>query len=489
MKLLLLCADWGVPLDGDAGSSVHFRSMAKALSAAGHEVRIIAAGEGDPAAFPWPVRFVPKNRWWPRIFGLLERVRGRGDATAATPRDVAPAPTERPDAADPPGRAAFPSPLPPLQIAPPEPADSHELQRLSWRTRLLYRTLPRMVDRWEELVGFRRRFGEVAAATLADWEPDAVYERYALGQTGGALAARRAGVPHLLEVNAPLTRERAERGDLSGWLRRRCRRDEVALWTTADRVFCVSEPLRELVVGAGAAPERVLLTPNGVDTEIFAPERGRGRLRDAHGLGNAVLVGWLGSLSPGRGVQEFLAAMPEVLRRSPGACGVVIGGGPLLAELRAVAARSGCGECMVFTGPVPHDDVPDCLADLDVAVACYPERKDFYFSPMKVYEYLASGLPTVAGDMGQMRELLDDGRAGVLLPPGDTDAWIEALTALVADAPRRAELSRRARARALSTGSWLRNAEIVAREAAGILAETEMEPSASLSAETSGEDR
>jgi glycosyltransferase involved in cell wall biosynthesis len=91
---------------------------------------------------------------------------------------------------------------------------------------------------------------------------------------------------------------------------------------------------------------------------------------------------------------------------------------------------------------------------MDVAVAPYPPRSPFYFSPLKVYEYMAAGLPIVASRIGQLEELLDSGDCGVLCAPGDPAALAEALAALRRDPARRRRLGEMARAKVRRESTW-----------------------------------
>ncbi len=455
MRVLMLCADWGLPYHGPAGSSVHFRCMVKAFNELGHETRSLVAhlGEARPDNGP-PLqggvpRVVPKRLWWPRVRGFIERLRGAEAHRTVTAPDTVAAP---------------------VSVVPAQPArPKGEDRRPSLRSRLYYDLLPGHLDAIEELVCFRRRFGRAAARLMDEFRPDFVYERYALGQTGGWSAARARSLPFLLEVNASLVRERASSTGLPMSLKTLLRRDETKLWRKADAVFCVSERLREQALACGAKADRAWVLPNGVDVEQFSPERGDGSLRRLAG-DNDVLIGWIGSLTSGRGGRRFLSLLPPLLHEEPRAVGVVIGGGPLLADMRAYCRETGIADRVHFTGPVPHEQAPALLADLDIGVVSYPPRRDFYFSPMKLYEYMACGLAVVAGNMGQMAEALEHGVSGMLVDADEDRAWVQALAVLCRDPQLRRTMGAAARRAVVAHNSWKKNARTVTEIAASILA-------------------
>ena len=451
MKILLCCADWGIPLGGNAGSSVHLRSLATALAGLGHEVRLVVSNADGTSTPPLPVEVVAVERIWPAVQALVERLRGQR-RTAAVAASASPAPASavlRPQGGE-------------------RDAAGESAVGASWKTRLYYDTLPRLADRTQECLFHPLRFGRTISRIMAEFRPDAVYERYALCQTGAARAVRTAGgsrVPYLLEVNASLAGERFGPGKSATVLGWWSAREEGRLWRGADRVLCVSEQLRRLAIAVGAEPSRVLVMPNGVDVEAFRPDRPKGELRRRIGVGeDTILIGWLGSLSPGRGAEAFLHALAQALRLVPEAVGVVIGSGPLDATCRGLAAQLGIARRVVFVGAVDHERTPDLLVDLDIAVACYPRRKDFYFSPMKVAEYLACGLPVVCGRTGGPAEMVADGINGLLVEPDDAGAWGLALARLCRDRGLRAHLGLQARRSALAGPTWTGNARLVERE-------------------------
>ncbi len=107
-----------------------------------------------------------------------------------------------------------------------------------------------------------------------------------------------------------------------------------------------------------------------------------------------------------------------------------------------------------MTGPVDHVEVARHLQRMDVAVAPYPDSPDAYFSPLKLYEYLAAGLPIVASAVGQAATLLGDGTDALLVPPGDVSALAERLVRLRDDAALRARLGSAARRTAVQRHTW-----------------------------------
>lgn len=289
------------------------------------------------------------------------------------------------------------------------------------------------------------------ATTFSTAGVEAVLERYSLDGGAARPAAQRLRLPYALEVNAPLVEEAARfRGltELETWRRRE--REQIA---GAGRVIAVSDAVRRHAIACGATPERVTVVPNGVDLDRFAGEVANPR-REL-GLDGSKVVGFAGSLKPWHGVARLLEAAQQL--PSDYAL-LVVGEGPELEALRGAA-----GERVIFTGAVPEAEVPRYLAAMDIAVAPYEPLEDFYFSPLKIAEYLAAGLPVVATAQGDVPELV--GEAGLLVPPGDTAALAGAIRRLGDDA----ELRRRCglAARRLAAGrSW----EAVAERVAGVLA-------------------
>jgi glycosyltransferase involved in cell wall biosynthesis len=316
---------------------------------------------------------------------------------------------------------------------------------------------PAPADRASELAGFllneplaRAVLAEHAVAPFA-----AIIERHSLWSVAGLLVRRTCGVPLLLEVNAPLPEEASRwRGLASGELAHALRAQAFA---EADVVMAVSEEVAAVARREGAPADRVTVVPNGFDADQFRPER-RTAARDA-----PPVIAFVGSLRPWHGVEILAAAFADVARRHSTARLLVVGDGPSREAVRTLAADPLLAGRVEVTGAVPHERVADLLAAADIAVAPYPAGGDFYFSPLKLYEYMGAGLPVVASDVGQVAQVITHGVTGWLVPPGDAGALADGLLALAQDFDLRRRLGATAALVAHASHRW---EDVAARVAA-----------------------
>ena len=284
-------------------------------------------------------------------------------------------------------------------------------------------------------------------------KPDVVIERYYNFGGEGIAAARAVYATSVLEVNAPVI-------DFPG--------SKKAL---LDRIMFV-EPMRrwrenivaasDLIVTPSAAilprstpADKIAVLEWGADTERFRPGA-TGHVPFARPSGTvAVFAGafrrWHGAIDLVRAVRELRA------RGRTDISAVLIGDGPELPAVRE-AAR-GLGDAVRFTGTVEHTRMPAALAAADIGVAPFdtsahgPLALGFYWSPLKIFEYMASGLPVVAPRSDRIPTLVEHGREGLLYEPASVPALADALSQLT-DAALRDRLGRAARERAVKEYSW-----------------------------------
>src|SRR5436190_14461659 len=154
------------------------------------------------------------------------------------------------------------------------------------------------------------------------------------------------------------------------------------------------------------------------------------------------------------GLGHLLEAFRRLYEEYPGTRLLLVGDGPVREELAAEARAQGLEKAVKFTGAVVPADVPGLLASMDVAVAPYPKSANFYFSPLKVYEYMAAGLPVLASRLGQLEKLIEHEVNGLLVPAGDIDALVRGLERMRLDPSLRQSLGKAARTKVLRNHTW-----------------------------------
>lgn len=301
------------------------------------------------------------------------------------------------------------------------------------------------------------------AEVLDRIQPDLVYERYALWGRSATGWARDHAVPSVLEVNAPLVDEQAHHRELVD----RAGAEAVAraAFDSATAIVCVSVGVSAWVRTRTTRPEAVHVLPNGVDVERVVPRRG-----PLTPPTEPFTVGFVGTLKPWHGLDVLLDAL-GLLDATADWRLLVVGDGPLRDHLRARTDAELPG-AVEFTGALPNSEVAAQLRRMDLGCAPYPQQADFYFSPLKLYEYLAAGLPIVASEIGQIDAILDEGRLGRLVPPGDAAALATALVELRNDLPARQRLGHEARLAAERRHTWTD----VVRSALDLAVDTEVDP-------------
>ena len=274
---------------------------------------------------------------------------------------------------------------------------------------------------------------------------DLVYERYSLWSRAGMAWARRAGVPGVLEVNAPLIDEQARHRSLVD--REGAEDCARAAFADATCVISVSEPVAAWARARMDDGRRAHVVPNGVDPERITWRR-------PGPPAPTFTVGFVGTLKPWHGLGTLVDAVALLAEGDPTYRLLVVGDGPEAAAVAAQVDQRGVAAITTLTGSVDPAEIPEHLHRMDVGVAPYPDLAQFYFSPLKIYEYLAAGLPVVASRVAQVDELIDDGRTGVLCPPGDPAALAAALAGLRADPRRCASMGLAGRHEVVARHSW-----------------------------------
>ena len=279
-----------------------------------------------------------------------------------------------------------------------------------------------------------------------------IMERYYNFGGEGIFAATRLGIPAVLEVNAPVVdypgspKARLDRAlgaePMRRWRDRICRHTDLFVTTVRD------------ILPAWVDRSRVLEIEWGADVTHFRPDVAATPLARETGRIQCVFAGAFRSW---HGVTHLSAALARLHAAGDQRFGgLFIGDGPERAAAER-AARDIPG--VLFTGAIPHDRLPAALAGADIGVAPFdpvrhgPLRLGFYWSPLKIFEYMAAGLPIVAPALPRLTRLVEHGREGLLYDPLEPRGLDQALVAL-ADPELRRRMGAAARARAVRDFSW-----------------------------------
>jgi PEP-CTERM/exosortase A-associated glycosyltransferase len=305
-----------------------------------------------------------------------------------------------------------------------------------------------------------RQVEQRLAGVAARVQPDVLHAHSPVLNAIPALrVGRRLGIPVVYEVRAfwedaavdhGTTQEKSLRYRLTRGL-------ETYALRRADHVTTICEGLRRDIVARGVPASKVTVIPNAVDIASFAPSGGPdAALKEKLGLAGHPVVGFIGSFYAYEGLDLLLDALPRILAARPEMRVLLVGGGPQDAALKAQAQRLGVADKVVFTGRVPHADVQRYYDLIDVLV--YPRhsmRLTELVTPLKPLEAMAQGRVLAASDVGGHRELIEDGRTGVLFKADDPTALTGALLGLFAQPQRRwAELRVNARRFVETERNW-----------------------------------
>jgi glycosyltransferase involved in cell wall biosynthesis len=411
MKILYLCNDPGIDVAGKSGAAIHIRSFVRALADLGHEVVIVACGPpGGRQALEDNLR----ASIYPAALAPWNRALARVLRTAN--RSIGRTPRRNPDA-----------------------------------VRVLHNLT----------------FFKTAIRAAKQLHPDFIYERYSLWAVAGLCLAKECCVPLVLEVNAPFAYEQQHYRagvtcpPLARWVER-------MIWRKAGLVIPVSESLCSRLRGSGVKAERIHVLPNAVNTDLFHTGVDGTSVRQRLKLEGRFVIGFVGTFKRWHGVDFLLSAFQILHQTDPSTHLLLVGDGPLRLQLEEEVRKMGLRGAVTFAGAVAHEEIPPYLAATDAAVAPYPALQDFYFSPLKLFEYMASGRAVVASRVGQVAEVVRDGVTGLLFEPGNVADLVGCIRRVRDNPALGRELGRNASA-ASAERTWTHNAATVIGRVASLI--------------------
>lgn len=202
--------------------------------------------------------------------------------------------------------------------------------------------------------------------------------------------------------------------------------------------------------------------PNGVDIKKFkASKNNRKTIRKELNLKKKIVIGFIGSFRPWHDLETLIESFQIIYNKNPRSHLLVVGNGTNKNELLKYSKNIGISNNITWTGYVPHHQIPKYISAMDICVAPYKNESNFYFSPMKVFEYMALEKAVIAADIGQLSELISDRQTGLLYAPGNTSQLRDLIQELIKNTELRDKIGKNARKWVMKSRTWDSNAKII----------------------------
>ena len=320
------------------------------------------------------------------------------------------------------------------------------LKKIDWARR--YGHTPRILLRNFALLRQEKRL-------LDAFRPEVLLAVGNYGNFSALLAARSRKVPFVLFCDAPVEYE------YSLFQKRFFYSYPVAArWVEglnvkgARQVICISEVLKGYLMRYNVPATKIHVIPNGVDPDAFRPQPPDLDLQARLGLEDRLVVGYIGNFEFFSDVPRFVALAGDLCRDYPLLTFLFVGEGTAAPLIKGEVSRAGLQDRFIFTGTLPHAQVPAYLSLMEIVISPYKEDYLFYGSSMKLLEYLAGGKPTIFPALGQIKEVIADGYNGMLYQPGEQETMGQKLRELIAGQELRRQLGFNARKTIERNWTW-----------------------------------
>ncbi len=318
----------------------------------------------------------------------------------------------------------------------------------------LKRYLDRLLHEPNQLLSNLRYQREEARLIAAD-KPDLIISRLDVYLFSAMRLAKQLRLPLVLEVDSPEAYEFRTFSTRYWRLPRVLESIEAYNIQNAEACITVSNKLADYFQTQGVTQERMHVISNGADLSKFNPNLSGAEVRKKHGLQDAIVIGFIGSFHYWHGVDNLIALIKAATATNASVKFLMVGdGGALKPQLQKFVAENNLAQRVILTGHVAHDEVGKHVAAMDIVLAPYPALEFFYYSPVKIYEYMACGKSVLSSRLGQIQEIISDGVNGFLSNPGDNADYSLKLARLIDDADLRHRIGAEAYQTIVAQHTW-----------------------------------
>lgn len=309
------------------------------------------------------------------------------------------------------------------------------------------------------LLNFDKFASKVLEKEVESFQPDIIYERATFLQTSGIDVARRFGIKHILEVNAPYVEERKVLEGNSFFLKKGMEAEEYML-NRSDKVVVVSSALKQYFSGTYQLKEdKFLVTPNAINQSLlnFNPAKVE-QIKAKLGLSGKTVIGFVGSVFPWHGLELLIESFHRLVKeRKENIHLLIVGDGETIPLLKKKVEELGIELKVTFTGSVQHAAVFKYIQLMDI---CVMAKSNWYGSPVKIFEYGAMGKPVIAPDNVPVRDVMQNKKTGLLTEPS-VESLSAAIKLYIEDESLRLNCAKNFKKKVLSEHTWFDNAKKV----------------------------
>jgi len=304
------------------------------------------------------------------------------------------------------------------------------------------------------------RFFFRALRYIRELRPDILYLRHDFYTLSGLLLSKYFNIPLVLENNGVRLWERSYWDTV--YMTPIVRLIEDAVMLGCKQIVVVTDTIKEECVALGIPEEKILVTPNAVDPEMFYPGAGGDITRQELGIETGKIVAYSGSFINFHGMDVLQKAIPSICAARDDVSFLLIGDGPMKPAVEAFIKKNKWEKRIILTGCIPLADVPRYLDAADILLAPYVPLgggSKFFGSSVKQFEYMAMEKGIVASDIGQIGKLLKHEHSALLVKPGDSDELAAAVIRLLEDGDLCRRIAINARKDVLSKHTWQKNVD------------------------------
>ncbi|MGW1455563.1 glycosyltransferase family 4 protein [Salegentibacter agarivorans] len=291
---------------------------------------------------------------------------------------------------------------------------------------------------------------------LKDKELKMVWERHDLFSGPGRKLADMHNVPLVTSVEALAVWEAekwgVKRPVWGKWLEKKF---EAKALKNSDLVCCVSDELKKKVLSIGVDPQKVIVTPNRVDSTLFHPDVTGKSISDRYNLSEKKVIGWIGSFRDFHGIDHIVEAFSIIEKKIPETILMLIGDGNQMSAIKSLIHSKNLEAKVILTGKQKFTDIPRFVSNFDIAIVSARSASGFHYSPLKLREYKAIGKAVIAPRAGELPKLFTDREDLLLYETGNIENLSHIIEELLTDKALKTKLEENSKTWFQKEGAWI----------------------------------